>query len=51
MNIDFYKNIVVKYPEEFKLFRDKIFPIVMKWEGGENYIMLQVIVVDGLYGE
>jgi len=34
MNIDFYKNIVVKYPEEFKLFRDKIFPIVMKWEGG-----------------
>ena len=34
MNIDFYKNIVEKYPEEFKLFRDKIFPIVMKWEGG-----------------
>ena len=28
------RNIVEKYPEEFKLFRDKIFPIVMKWEGG-----------------
>ena len=24
MNIDFYKNIVEKYPEEFKLFRGKI---------------------------
>ena len=34
MNLDFYKNIVEKYPEEFKLFKDKIFPIVMKWEGG-----------------
>ena len=34
MNLEFYKNIVAKYPEEFNLFKDKIFPIVMKWEGG-----------------
>ena len=23
MNLDFYKNIVAKYPEEFNLFKDK----------------------------
>ena len=34
MNLDFYKNIADKTPEEFKFFRDKVFPIVMKWEGG-----------------
>ena len=36
MNLDFYKNIADKTPEEFKFFRDKVFPIVMKWEGGDK---------------
>ena len=34
MNLDYYKNIVSKHQEEFELFKDKFFPIVMKWEGG-----------------
>jgi len=34
MNLEFYSNIANKYKEDFKLFKDSIFPIVMRWEGG-----------------
>ncbi|MXV39386.1 hypothetical protein GO491_11975 [Flavobacteriaceae bacterium Ap0902] len=34
MNLAKYKSIASQHPEEYKLFRDKIFPITMAWEGG-----------------
>jgi len=34
MNLSNYKKIVKNHKEEFKLFKDRFFPVVMKWEGG-----------------
>ena len=34
MNLSSYKKIVANHKEEFDLFKDKFFPIVMVWEGG-----------------
>lgn len=36
MNLEYYKSIASNYKWEFELFKDKFFPIVMRWEGGEK---------------
>lgn len=36
MKIDRYKKLAEAHKEEFALFRDSFFPVVMKWEGGEK---------------
>lgn len=36
MNIQYYINIANNHRQEFQLFKNSFFPIVMKWEGGEK---------------
>lgn len=36
MNLQYYIDIANNYKEEFQLFKNEFFPIVMKWEGGDK---------------
>ena len=36
MNLQYYKDIAHQHSNEFKLFKNSFFPIVMQWEGGSK---------------